>query len=256
MSKTFSRIRIGLAISSIWISSSLFHFIPQERGNPTYLALLVFSIFICLIILFFLFKLKKKKLHYFFVLLLYFVVLVLISLLKIFLGESLATVFASVLAGSLGCDFGPGSSEGSSSQPNPVNGVNEEQPDAAPPEPVAPEVFNPLISDEQRREELHSRLAINSIDKPLNPGVRDSIVERQVLIEKKMEKALLSDGYSRESVFNNRHQIRGLLFYPRGAPLSESTYRSYLHYMENFGTHRSKVYHRIMEAIYNNDLSL
>lgn len=175
------------------------------------------------------------------------------SLFRILLGESLATVLGLVFAGSLGMEVGPGSSEASSSQPNPVNGVNEEQADAAPQEPVAPEV---LISDEQRREELHSRLAINSIDKPLNPGLRDSIVERQVLIEKKMEKALLSDGYSRESLFNNRHQIRGLLFYPRGAPLSESTYRSYLHYMENFGTHRSKAYLRIMEAIYNNDLSL
>lgn len=112
------------------------------------------------------------------------------------------------------------------------------------------------MSDENRREELNDRLGINSIGKPLKPEVRDSIVERQVLIEKKMERALLSDGFSRESVFTKRHQIRGLLFYPRGAPLSESTYRGYLDFMDNYGTHRSVPYRRIMEAIYNKDLSL
>lgn len=131
-----------------------------------------------------------------------------------------------------------------------------EKPSPHPADPAIPEVevagipesqaprgdpfeINPLISDEHRREELNDRLGINSVARPLDLAVRESIVGNQVLIEKKIEKALLSDGYSPDQILGERHKIRGLLFYPHGTPLSGKTYRNYLDAMENCGTHRS-----------------
>lgn len=49
-----------------------------------------------------------------------------------------------------------------------------------------------------------------------NLKVRESIVETQLQIAKSVEAALLTDGYSRDSVLAKRHQIRGFLFYPEG----------------------------------------
>lgn len=71
-----------------------------------------------------------------------------------------------------------------------------------------------------------------------------------------MERAILSDRYSPESLFNKRHQIRGLLLYPRGTPLSKSKYQDYLYVMENYGTHRSGPYRRITDAIWRSFVSL
>jgi hypothetical protein len=53
-----------------------------------------------------------------------------------------------------------------------------------------------------------------------------------------------------------RHQIRGVLLYPNGKALSLRTYNKHLHYMENFGTHRSVPYKRVMTALYNKELEL
>ena len=64
-----------------------------------------------------------------------------------------------------------------------------------------------------------------------------------------MEKALLSDGYSRPSVYEERHQIRGVILYPYGRPLSQRSYDSYMNQVEH-GTHRSIPYRRLCEAIY------
>lgn len=122
--------------------------------------------------------------------------------------------------------------------------------------PVDPDVYQPLLSDEIRKEELSDRLRINVIGKGYSPQVEDSILSQQLEIEKKIEQALLSDGYSRDSILAKRHQIRGFIFYPRGTAFSESTYSEYLDFMENYGTHRSLPYRRLMEAIYQFDLSL
>ena len=137
--------------------------------------------------------------------------------------------------------------------------VNQPQaPDPAPHEPVAPvaPVDPEDLSDEIRRQELSDRLRINSIGRSYNLEVQNSIVEKLLLIERKIEQALLSDGYSKENLLEKRHQIRGFLFFPHGTPLSESTYEKHLKLMENYGTHRSLPYKRIMDAIYNKDLDL
>jgi len=110
-----------------------------------------------------------------------------------------------------------------------------------------PEVYHPFLSDEIRRQELSDRLAINSLRKGFSIEVHTSIVESQIEIERKMEEALLSEGYSRENLINKkRHEIRGFLFYPRGTSLSQSVYEHDLNQIRTHGTHRSPPYTRLM----------
>lgn len=141
-----------------------------------------------------------------------------------------------------------GSSEGSVNQP-----VPDSPEPVAPAAPLALEAYEPLQEDEDRRHELRDRLRINSFG---HSEIRESIVEKQLQIERKIEQALLSDGYSRESLLAKRHQIRGFLLYPQGTTLSESTYVKHLRIMRDHGTHRSVPYQRILQAISDYDLSL
>lgn len=142
------------------------------------------------------------------------------------------------------------------SDPSSSSSWMENSPEPVPAAAVDPDVYQPLLTDEIRKQELGDRLRINVIGKGYSPDVVDSMVETQVSIEKKIEQALLSDGYSRDSLLEKRHQIRGFALYPRGKACLESTYWQYLDFMENYGTHRSGPYKRIMDAIYNFDLSL
>jgi len=97
---------------------------------------------------------------------------------------------------------------------------------------------------------------INAIGKGYSRKVQDSILSQQLEIEKQIERALLSDGYSRDSILENRNRIRGFILYPTGTALSESTYIKYVDFMQNYGTHRSLPYRRLMGAIYEKDLFL
>ena len=126
------------------------------------------------------------------------------------------------------------------------------QPDSPNPgEPTAPATeYNPLLGDGQRRQELRDRLAINLIGKTL--GVReDAILETQYEIEIRMEKALRSDRFTDDSLIEGRHRIRGVLFYPYGRPLSLDTYQRHLLFMDQYGTHHSVPYKRLMNCIYS-----
>lgn len=71
-----------------------------------------------------------------------------------------------------------------------------------------------------------------------------------------MEIALRSDRVTDDSILSKIHQIRGILFYPTGKALSLRTYKKHAHFMEEFGTHRSQPYQRLMEAVYNKELEL
>ncbi|CAI8607168.1 unnamed protein product [Vicia faba] len=113
-----------------------------------------------------------------------------------------------------------------------------------------------FLEDGQRRQELSDRLGINSIGSDMPDEVRESILKTHNSIELKIEKALRSDRFSEDSLMEKRHQIRGVLFYPNGKALSLRTYNQHLHYMENFGTHRSVPYKRVIKALYNQDLEL
>lgn len=70
-----------------------------------------------------------------------------------------------------------------------------------------------------------------------------------------MEIALRHDGHSRQSLFSNRNEIRGYMFYPHGEPLKESTLDPYL---AQFSTNirQSTPYARIQKAIHDYDLFL
>ncbi|CAI8600281.1 unnamed protein product [Vicia faba] len=145
---------------------------------------------------------------------------------------------------------------GSFSSCNSEASVNQPARDYANPgEPDAP-LYHPLQEDGQRRQELSDRLGINSIGSDMPDEVRESILKTHNSIELKIEKALRSDRFSEDSLMEKRHQIRGVLFYPNGKALSLRTYNQHLHYMENFGTHRSVPYKRVIKALYNQDLEL
>ncbi|GAU51465.1 hypothetical protein TSUD_85500 [Trifolium subterraneum] len=126
------------------------------------------------------------------------------------------------------------------------------QPDSPNPgEPTAPTTeYNPLLGDGQRRQELKDRLAINLIGKTLGV-IEDDILDTQYEIELRMEKALRSDRFTEDSLLEGWHRIRGVLFYPYGRPLSLDTYRRHLQFMENYGTHHSVPYKRLMDSIYS-----
>jgi len=135
-------------------------------------------------------------------------------------------------------------------QPNPTS--------PNPGEPAGPEaeVYHPLQEEGQRRQELQSRLTTNTIGRPLPENQVASIIETQFQTELKIEKALRSDRVSDASILSKRHQIRGILFYPKGKPFAEGTYSRYLKEME-FGTHRSQLYKNLMKAVYTHlDLEL
>ncbi|KAK2995441.1 hypothetical protein RJ640_029073 [Escallonia rubra] len=121
-------------------------------------------------------------------------------------------------------------------------------------QPVIPELHPPLLDDSTRRQELNDRFGLYLLGLSYNPAVRDSFVETHLQIEKHIEGALVDDGYSRESVFEKRGQIRGIMFYPQGTGLSESTYLKYLKQIRENGTRDSIPYRRIQKAIKNYDL--
>lgn len=131
-------------------------------------------------------------------------------------------------------------------------------PDPTPPEePAAPEPpqNHPLLDDNTRRAELDERAGFHLANLP--DAARSDFLDAQVIIDKAIEKALLSDGYSRDelNLKNKRNEIRSFLFYPRGKLLP---YKKYLEYVQEveLGTHRSDPYQRIMKALRSSELEL
>lgn len=147
---------------------------------------------------------------------------------------------------------------GSSSRvPQSEPSVNQAPDPAAPAEPVAPDpdVSHPLLDDNTRRAELDERAGFHFVG--LSDSQKEEILDAQVIIERAIEKALLSDGYSRDELNERtkRNEIRGFLFYPKGKLLSLKKYESYVKEVE-FGTHRSQPYKDILNAISSSKLFL
>ncbi|KAL2322135.1 hypothetical protein Fmac_026514 [Flemingia macrophylla] len=120
--------------------------------------------------------------------------------------------------------------------------VHQEAPNPEPPEPHPdPDLSLPLLDDNTRRAELDERAGFHFVE--LSEDKKDKVLNAQVQIERAIEKALLSDGYSRDELSqrNKRDEIRAFLFYPKGKLLSIKTYESYVKEVE-FGTHRSQPY--------------
>ncbi|KAK4341436.1 hypothetical protein RND71_039937 [Anisodus tanguticus] len=144
------------------------------------------------------------------------------------------------------CDAGRGSSFG------PLDLSPAKEPEPCLPKPkvvpiprviLVPELEKPLLTDIQRRAELQQRLVFYFIGKnerrhlPLFLG----ILEKQVLLEKRVEAALVRDGFPAHIVLGWRSQIRGLLFnHPiRRRALSENTLNRYLGQVKREGTRQS-----------------
>jgi hypothetical protein len=132
----------------------------------------------------------------------------------------------------------------------------------APPQPrivVIPELPQPLLDENVRREEIFRRLSVNSIGHPRITSNFSSFVHLiycQIEIEKRVEAALVYDGFSPLSLIEKRHQIRGFLFYPQGTVLSPETYSGYCRDIASHGTRGSVPYRRILRAVQRLDLFL
>ena len=157
-----------------------------------------------------------------------------------------------------------GSSEGSVNQPvpdspEPVAPAAPVPPEADQPDgggPLIPELPNHLIPVEDRMGELGHRLTINGIGKKLTYKEWGSIVAAQAVVEERIEAALVHDGFDPETIMAKRHQVRGFLFYPSGTSFSEQTYVDYLKSIDNRGTRACVLYKRIIQAIWQHNLSL
>ena len=94
----------------------------------------------------------------------------------------------------------PGSSGGSEAS------VNQQAPN---PEPPEPDLSHPLLDDNTRRAELEERAGFHFLG--LSESQKEKVLDAQITIERAIEKALLSDGYSRDELNarEKRNEIRG-----------------------------------------------
>lgn len=115
------------------------------------------------------------------------------------------------------------------------------------------EVKRPLMSDQQRQRELEDRLNRHFIGKEINRIHYDDLIEKQLLIEKKIEIALLNDEYTRDRILANRYAIRESIFYKNGTPLKESTLN--MHLKQIYDDPKDNIpYNKILKGIRNFDL--
>lgn len=130
-------------------------------------------------------------------------------------------------------------------------------PPEAPPVPqqvIIPRLPQPLIRDDIRGIILYRRyLSLRHTD---NLQQIVSIIESQVIVERHVEAALIHDGFNANSILAHYREIRGLLHSPRGQPLSERTYHTYVTQIRSEGTRQSLPYRRIIRALERRDLLL
>jgi hypothetical protein len=127
---------------------------------------------------------------------------------------------------------------------------------SAPPEGL--EIKKPLMEDNQRYAELESRLTPHFLNQQEQETriLFDDLVEKQLLIEKEIEKRLLNkirelnDEFSGEEILANRHAMRECLFYKGGAPLKERTLDTHLKELQS-NPYGSVPYRRIQKRFQN-----
>jgi len=127
---------------------------------------------------------------------------------------------------------------------------------SAPPEGL--EIKKPLMEDDQRYAELESRLTPHFLNQQEQETriLFDDLVEKQLLIEKEIEKRLLNkireqnDEFSGEQILANRHAMRECLFYKEGAPLKERTLDTHLKELQS-NPYGSVPYRRIQKRFQN-----
>lgn len=118
--------------------------------------------------------------------------------------------------------------------------------------PVDMEVKQPLMQDEQRYAELSDRLNRHLLGRSdqIHSITYEDLIEKQILIEGKLEMALLSEEYTRPRILANRVEIRECLFYKGGVPLKEKTLDLYLKQIQSDPC-ESVPYRKIQKAINN-----
>ena len=122
-----------------------------------------------------------------------------------------------------------------------------------------PDVYHPLMDDNDRREELENQLRTNFFVRDVTtatPEMIDRAVSAQLEIEKAVERTLLDEHYSAQSILAKRNSIRGFLFYPNGKLLHQRTYNQYIQEIQNEGTQESTPYQRVLQAIQSSHLLL
>lgn len=105
-----------------------------------------------------------------------------------------------------------------------------------------------MLPDVLRERELASRLNLSFIGRHSWADMRQfvSMVTKQTLIEKRVEAALVQDGFRPENILSQRHIMRGILFFnARGMAFSELTLNSYLNKIQRDGTRASLPYVRV-----------
>lgn len=121
-----------------------------------------------------------------------------------------------------------------------------------------PQLNHPLMPDDYRRVELQQRLSLYFLGRNSWADLTQllGILEKQMLLEKKIEAALVHDGYDTLDILRNRGEIRGILFnHPtRALALSERTLDGYLSEIARNGTRQSLPYGRVIRAIRNLDI--
>lgn len=140
----------------------------------------------------------------------------------------------------------------------PQPGIPQEEPVVQPPE--VPRLDQPLMPDDVRFGELRDRLTIYFLGRNELRHLAQfaGILQKAVLLEKKIEAALVFDGYDRNVILLQRHHIRGFLFlHPtRALVLSERTLDRYLNEIQINGTRQSVPYTRVVRAIRNQHIIL
>jgi Cytochrome C oxidase subunit II, periplasmic domain len=133
--------------------------------------------------------------------------------------------------------------------------------DEAPEPPVDIPLLNPpLITDRERFIELHERFSLYYFGRNRITDLAEFAgrLEKYIPIEKRIEAALVFDGYAPDRIRAQIGQIRPILFlHPsRVLLLSERTMENYLVEMETNGTRNSTPYTRVVRAIRNRNLIL
>lgn len=130
-----------------------------------------------------------------------------------------------------------------------------ESPPVAPPV-IIPQLAQPLISDEDRRNILYQRYSLLNFGENSDLGRMISIIDPQFITERYVEAALVDDGFRPQSILYRMREIRGFLHSPEGELLNSRTYESYVTQIREHGTRSSVPYRRVIRAVNNYDLLL
>ncbi|KAJ9535636.1 hypothetical protein OSB04_un001205 [Centaurea solstitialis] len=187
------------------------------------------------------------KCHFFFSVILSFLILLAFAFIGIDVEKTGIEVAFCDTRNAFSVPHSPGAS--------PSEGLPESPP---PPMPPAVPIQEPLLADQVRNSVLYQRYLILDfgVGDPGDLGRMVTIIANQSRIEESIERALLQDGWSANSILSQYTNIRGILHSPQGRLLSPQTYASYVSQINEQGTRRSVPYRRILRALHNSDLVL